>query len=282
MSDKTTIIAYKGFDADMKCRDFQYEVGKSYDHDGKIELCNSGFHACEHSLSVLRFYSPTTSRYALVEASGEIARSDDGDTKICSARISIKAELQLPDLIDAAVKWVFARAKWADGPVATKDNEGATASGESGAATASGRYGAATASGRSGAATASGESGAATASGWSGAATASGRSGAATASGESGAATASGRSGAATASGESGAATASGWSGAATASHSTAVALASRYGRVSGVAGAALFLAERDDEGSIIHAWAGIAGQDGIEPDTWYSLKGGKPVEVTS
>ena len=46
------------------------------------------------------------------------------------------------------MKWVFDRAKWVDGPVATGVNEAATASGYQGAATASGDQGAATASGK--------------------------------------------------------------------------------------------------------------------------------------
>jgi hypothetical protein len=157
----------------------------------------------------------------------------------------------------------------------------ATASGYQGAATASGDWGAATASGTRGAATASGTRGAATASGWRGAATASGEQGAATASGEQGAATASGEQGAATASGTRGAATASGKRGAATASGYQGAATASGFeGRARGKDGCALFLAERSTNGDIVNVWAGIAGRDGIKPDTWYSLRGGKPVEV--
>ena len=41
------IIAYKGFDKNLKCRDFQYEVGKEYNIDGNIECCKHGFHACK-------------------------------------------------------------------------------------------------------------------------------------------------------------------------------------------------------------------------------------------
>ncbi|TGQ69554.1 hypothetical protein EN829_014835 [Mesorhizobium sp. M00.F.Ca.ET.186.01.1.1] len=166
----------------------------------------------------------------------------------------------------------------------------ATASGTRGAATASGDRGAATASGTRGAATASGDWGAATASGYQGAATASGIGGAATASGYKGAATASGYQGAATASGDRGAATASGWRGAATASGTRGAATASGWqgaatasgyeGKARGKDGCALFLVERSTSGDIINAWAGIVGRDGVKPDQFYSLVGGKPVEV--
>ncbi len=158
----------------------------------------------------------------------------------------------------------------------------ATASGFRGAATASGERGAATASGDGGAATASGTCGAATASGTRGAATASGERGAATASGWQGAATASGIEGAATASGERGAATASGDWGAATASGDGGAATATGFeGKVRGREGNALFLVERNwVSGEIINVWAGIAGRDGIKPNTFYQLKDGKPVEV--
>jgi hypothetical protein len=169
-----TVTAIKGFDANFKCRGFQYEIGKTYEHQGDVVACESGFHAIEgHPLEVFRYYRPAVSRYARTIHAGAIARHGD-DSKIASAKITIEAEIKLPELIQAAVKWVFDRAKWKEGPVATGRNEGVTASGNSGAATASGDYGAATASGYSGAATASGNYGAATASGNSGAAMASG------------------------------------------------------------------------------------------------------------
>ena len=53
--------AYKGFDKELKCRDFQYEVGKEYE-ETKADLCSCGFHACENPLDVFNYYPPATSR----------------------------------------------------------------------------------------------------------------------------------------------------------------------------------------------------------------------------
>jgi hypothetical protein len=49
-----------------------------------------------------------------------------------------------------------------------------------------------------------------------------------------------------------------------------------------GANGCALFLVYRDPYSwEIKHAWAGMAGHDGIKADTWYTLdENGRPVEV--
>ena len=61
-------IYYKGFDKNLRCRGFQYGIGKSYTHKGEIKPCKSGFHACEYPLSVFNYYNPAVSRFAEVEA----------------------------------------------------------------------------------------------------------------------------------------------------------------------------------------------------------------------
>ena len=99
------IIAYKGFDKNLKCRDFQYEVGKEYEMSGRIACCERGFHACESPLEVFDHYDMLNSRFAEVEQSGEIDK-EENTTKVCSSRIKVKAELKLADIINLGVEWI--------------------------------------------------------------------------------------------------------------------------------------------------------------------------------
>ena len=108
MSDQQTIVSYKGFGLDWKCRDFQFEVGQTYTHEGPVAACYGGFHACEHPLNVFDYYSPATSRFAQVEQSGDLSRHD-GDTKVASRNIKIVAELSIAGLVKAAVEYVSSR-----------------------------------------------------------------------------------------------------------------------------------------------------------------------------
>ena len=102
---KNVITSYKGFDKNMQCRGFQYEVGKEYEMDGEIKCCNRGFHACKSPLEVWDYYDILNSRYAEVEQSGKI-EEEENTTKVCSSRIKIKAELKLADIINIGVEWL--------------------------------------------------------------------------------------------------------------------------------------------------------------------------------
>ena len=99
------ITSYKGFDKNMKCRGFQYEVGKEYEMDGEVKCCNRGFHACKSPMEVWDYYDMLDSRYAEVEQSGKID-AEENSTKVCSSRIKIKAELKLDDIINIGVEWL--------------------------------------------------------------------------------------------------------------------------------------------------------------------------------
>ena len=102
---ENVITSYKGFDKNMKCRGFQYEVGKEYEMDGEVKCCNQGFHACKSPMEVWDYYDMFDSRYAEVEQSGKID-AEENSTKVCSSRIKIKAELKLADIINIGVEWL--------------------------------------------------------------------------------------------------------------------------------------------------------------------------------
>ena len=104
MSDKV-ITSYKGFDKNMQCRGFQYEVGKEYEMDGEIKCCKRGFHACKSPLEVWDYYDMLNSRFAEVEQSGKIDE-EEKSTKVCSSHIKIKAELKMADIINIGVEWL--------------------------------------------------------------------------------------------------------------------------------------------------------------------------------
>lgn len=106
---KETVITFKGFDQKLQCRGYQFEIGKTFTHEGKVEACGSGFHACEAPFDVFGYYSPANSRYAVTESFGTIDREEDGDTKIASASITITAELTLPQFIQRGIDWIWSK-----------------------------------------------------------------------------------------------------------------------------------------------------------------------------
>ena len=104
-ANEKRIKAYKGFDENLKCRGFQYEVGKEYDHDGEVECCRSGFHACTNPFDVLDYYSAemfTNNRFCEVEQYGVIS-CEECDTKQASSRIKIKKEISIKELFSSAI-----------------------------------------------------------------------------------------------------------------------------------------------------------------------------------
>jgi hypothetical protein len=218
MSEK--IIAYKGFNTALQCRDFQFEIGKEYAHEGPVKVCNSGFHACEYPLEVFDYYAPANSRFVVVEQSGDISRGDS-DTKAASRSIELNFEIGIPGLVKAAVEYTFKRALPVD-PLSA-----ASAPGDQGAASATGTQGAASATGYQGAASAPGDQGAASAMGYQGAASATGMRGVAI----------------------------SGWDGKAKA----------------GVNGA-IVLIRRDNDRNVSLIRSSKVGENGIQPDVWYTL----------
>lgn len=100
-----TIKSYKGFDKNLCCRGFQYEVGKEYEIEGRIKCCERGFHACENPFEVFDYYDMLHSRFFEVEQSGELNKEANA-TKVCSSKIKIVTELNLADMIRLGIEWI--------------------------------------------------------------------------------------------------------------------------------------------------------------------------------
>ncbi len=268
------IVTFKGFNKDLKCRDFQFEIGKTFHHEGKVEACGSGFHACECPFDVFSYYPPAESRYAETISFGVIDREEIGDTKIASASITIKAELTLPQFIQRGIEWIWSKIdKSLEQQIMTGDWSAATNTGDWSAATNTGNRSAATNTGDWSAATNTGNRSAATNTGdWS-AATNTGNRSAATNTGDWSAATNTGNRSAATNTGNRSAATNTGdWSAAEVSGSQSVAASLGIEGKARASEGGAIVLCYRDEDGELIHIRASKVGENGIMPDIWYQL----------
>ena len=147
-----TIKSFKGFDNELKCRGFQYEVGGEYEEDS-ASCCNRGFHACENPLDVFAYYPPAEARYCEVEQSGKIDKSGD-NSKVASTKIKIGAEIGLSGIIKAGVKFTLEKVKFEE--ATTGDCSGALATGDCSGALATGNYSGALATGECSGASATG------------------------------------------------------------------------------------------------------------------------------
>ncbi|EIM4274237.1 hypothetical protein LNB73_004479 [Salmonella enterica subsp. enterica serovar Mbandaka] len=249
------IVTFKGFNKDLKCRGFQFAIGETFHHDGKVEACGSGFHACECPFDVFSYYPPAESRYAETISFGITDSEEGGDTKIASSSITIKDELTLPQFIQRGIEWIWSKID--------KSLEQQIMCGNRSAATNTGNRSAATNTGYQSAATNTGD--------WS----------AATNTGDRSAATNTGDWSAATNTGDWSAATNTGYQSAAEVSGSQSVAASLGIeGKARASEGGAIVLCYRDEDGELIHIRASKVGENGIMPNTWYQLdKDGEFVE---
>ena len=137
---------FKGTDENMKCRGFQYELGKEFETK-EAEMCDSGFHACEYPLDVFNYYSPTGSRY--FETDLDANEQTSSDSKRVGSKIKFTAEIGIPGLVKAAVEYIKERVNWEDvAATNTGNRSAATNTGYQSAATNTGDYSAATVTGK--------------------------------------------------------------------------------------------------------------------------------------
>ena len=124
-----SLLAYKGFECDLTCRGFQYEIGKTYTMDGPPEICRRGFHFCRKLIDVFGYYPRTVllddylhmpyddyltlypkcietdTRYCVVEVLGEIDLDPRGlDSKAVTNQIKIVRELTEKEISEIALK----------------------------------------------------------------------------------------------------------------------------------------------------------------------------------
>ena len=270
--------AYKGFNKDMTCRNFQYEEGKTYETD-TAELCETGFHACQYPLDCFAYYIPSESEFHEVEVDGNIVVDNKRDTKVASTKINIGAKLDIAGIVKASIEYTKERVK--------PETD------------ATGNYGASSATGDYGASSATGDYGASSATGYCGASSATGYYGASSATGDYGASSATGDYGASSATGNCGASSATGYASKCNTENSETIAVAWGYNsKAKGVLGSYIVVTEwvydgKEDSENESYEYRNdkehwhlkevkMVQVDGekVKADTWYMLKSGELVEV--
>jgi hypothetical protein len=297
------VTGYKGFDKNLRCREFQYEIGKSYEHGGDVSLCASGFHFCESPLDAFNYYPPGASRYAVVEAE-DVSDKKEGDSKRVCRKLKIVREITLAELTEDAVSQIQEAWKKTDGKLkeiaaSSGDYSTAASSGDSSTAASSGHSSTAASSGHSSTAASSGHSSTAASSGHSSTAASSGHSSKAASSGNSSKAASSGNYSKAASSGDYSKAASSGdYSTAASSGDSSKAASSGNYSTVAATGSATIAMAAGsgcevsagengcfataywDEKSKRLRILVGYVGENGIEAETAYLIEDGKFVKV--
>ena len=239
--------AYKGFNKDMTCRDFQYEVGKEYGADN-AKVCESGFHACENPLDCFNYYAPSQSVYHEVEVDGDLDKSGD-DTKVAATKIKIGARLDIAGIVKAAIDFVMSMVKSTSGDWAHS-------------ATSGDRANSATSGDRANSAT-SGDGAHSATSGY-----------------RANSATSGDRAHSATSGDRANSATSGDWANSEVKGEDSIAAVLGKDCKARGGLGCWLVLTERDNEWHILGVKAIRINGKKYQADTWYELKGGRVVRT--
>ena len=139
------MIIYKGTDKGMRCRGFQFVLGKEYVEE-EAKLCVKGFHGCEYPLDVFAYYAPAASRFFVAELDGVTDEDDVIDSKRSGTKIQLRAEIGIAGIAKAAVEYIKDKAK--SSKVQTNNFSAATNTGDGSAATNTGDCSTATVDGK--------------------------------------------------------------------------------------------------------------------------------------
>jgi hypothetical protein len=91
------VKGFKVFNPDWTCRGFQYEVGKTYEEDVDLEVCENGFHFCKTPASCFSYYRfNNNNKVAEVIALGDIVETSD---KCCTNKIKIVREIPWEEVL---------------------------------------------------------------------------------------------------------------------------------------------------------------------------------------
>ena len=279
------ITAYKGFDKNLKCRGFQYEIGKEYEIEGDIKVCVRGFHACPNPPDLFAYYSPNESRYCEVELSGII--DDSENDKLCASRIKIVRELTLTELVAKHKQYVEAHL--------VDDNEHkASNTGYRSSASNTGNYSSASNTGNCSSASNTGNCSSASNTGDCSSASNTGDYSSASNTGDCSSASNTGNYSSASNTGNYSSASNTGdcssasntgdCSSAEVSGKDSCAAVFGKDNKVRGALGCALFLVERGDWNGetypILNVKAVIVDGEVVKANTWYTLRNGELVEV--
>jgi hypothetical protein len=99
MTMSESIKGYKVFNPDWTCRNFQYEVGKTFEEDVTPKCCDRGFHFCTKASDCFSYYGfNPENKVAEVLALGTVDTESD-DTKCCTNKIQIVREISWQELL---------------------------------------------------------------------------------------------------------------------------------------------------------------------------------------
>ena len=97
---------YKGFDKDLRCKDKQYEIGRT-EHEDAVKLCESGMHFCTNPHDIFGYYSAGEgNRFCEVTASGVSDEKEDDSKRVCKT-LRVEAEISVFQICRIAVSTFF-------------------------------------------------------------------------------------------------------------------------------------------------------------------------------
>lgn len=92
------VKGFKVFNPDWTCREFQYEVGQTYEENVTPSVCHRGFHFCKEPEDCFNYYYfNSKNKVAEVVAIGEVAEVGD---KCATNKIQIVREIPWSELLD--------------------------------------------------------------------------------------------------------------------------------------------------------------------------------------